>query len=249
MATIKDFIKKIGNEAISLEEQQLALEKVEKAIIEAKAKRSESISKNVDLVVSTLKETQSKVKSFEAQIKDKLTELDNTPARQGVQGPVGKAGKDGKDGKDGKEGPVGRTGKDGIDGKDGKDGEDGVSVVDAQVHFDGSLVVYLSNGNEIDCGQILSPDVAQNIIINSGGSGTSQAITDAINNLVLPINPTFTYTSGVLSSIAYGSGESKVFTYTDGVLTQLDFTRAGVTIRKTFNYTSGVLTSITQETL
>jgi hypothetical protein len=171
---------------------------------------------------------------------------------ESVVGPAGKDGKDGKNGVDGKDGVSGRDGKDGkdgVDGKDGQDGDDGVSVVDAKIDFDSSLVLTLSNGNEIDCGQIIGPDTAQSIVINSGGSGTSQAITDAVKNLVLPTNPTFTYTSGVLTSIAYGSGESKTFTYTSGLLTRLDFTRNGVTIRKTFNYTSGVLTSITQVTL
>jgi hypothetical protein len=65
----------------------------------------------------------------------------------------------------------------------------------------------------------------------------------------VPINPVFTYTSGRLTSIAYGGGESKTFTYTSGLLTRLDFTKNGVTIRKTFNYTLGILTSITQVTL
>jgi hypothetical protein len=154
-----------------------------------------------------------------------------------VESVVGPAGKDGTDGKDG------------VDGKDGEDGDDGVSVVDAKIDLDSSLVLTLSNGNEIDCGQIVGPDTVQNIVIKSGGSGTSQAITDAVNSLILPTNPTFTYTGGILTSIAYGSGESKTFTYTNGLLTRLDFIRNGVTIRKTFNYTSGVLASITQVTL
>jgi sugar lactone lactonase YvrE len=173
MANIKDFIKKIGNESVSLEEQQQALAQVEKTLVDAKTKREESIGKNVDLVISALKTIESKLEA-------KLAELNNTPAMQGVQGLTGKAGKDGVDGKDGLNGVSGTDGKDGVDGIDGKDG---VSVVDAKIDFDGSLVVYLSNGAEIDCGQILSPDVAQNIIINSGGSGTSQSVTDTLVSL------------------------------------------------------------------
>jgi hypothetical protein len=64
-----------------------------------------------------------------------------------------------------------------------------------------------------------------------------------------PVSPTFTYTNGALTSIAYGSGESKIFTYTNSLLTQLDFIKGSTTVRKTFNYTDGVLTSITQVTL
>jgi len=151
MANIKDFIKKIGNSAVSLEEQQQALAQVEQTIIEAKQKRTEAVGKNADMVIQALK-------TIEAKLEAKLAELNNTPAKQGVQGPTGKAGKDGKNGQDGRDGV---SGKDGTDGKDGVDGQDGVSVVDAKIDFDGSLVVYLSNGNEIDCGQILPPDVAQ----------------------------------------------------------------------------------------
>lgn len=64
-----------------------------------------------------------------------------------------------------------------------------------------------------------------------------------------PTSPTFTYTSGLLTGITYGSGGSKSLTYASGLLSQVDFTRNGVTTRKTFNYTSGVLTSITQVVL
>jgi hypothetical protein len=63
------------------------------------------------------------------------------------------------------------------------------------------------------------------------------------------INPTFSYTNGRLTSVVYGSGQTKTLTYSDGVLTQLDFYNLINTIRKTFNYTGGVLTSITQVTL
>ena len=173
MANIKEYIKKVMDGTVSLEEQQAALAQVEKTIVEAKQRRDESVGQKADMVVQALK-------TIEAKLEAKLAELNNTPAMQGVQGPTGKAGKDGIDGKDGLNGVSGTDGK---DGKDGVDGQDGVSVVDAKIDFDGSLVVYLSNGAEIDCGQILSPDVAQNIIINSGGSGTSQSVTDTLASL------------------------------------------------------------------
>jgi hypothetical protein len=201
MANIKDFIKKIGNSAVSLEEQQQALAQVEQTIIEAKQKRTEAVGKNADMVIQALK-------TIEAKLEAKLAELNNTPAKQGVQGPTGKAGKDGKNGQDGRDGV---SGKDGTDGKDGVDGQDGVSVVDAKIDFDGSLVVYLSNGNEIDCGQILSPDVAQNIIINSGGSGTSQTVTDTLVSLQNQIN-TLTGIDGVLGDMAQQNANAVAIT-------------------------------------
>jgi hypothetical protein len=172
MANIKDFIKKIGNETVSLEEQQRALAAVEQTIVEAKAKREESIGKNVDLVISALKK-------IESDLEAKLVELNNTPAKQGVAGPKGEKGRDGRDGKDGYKG---QDGKDGVDGKDGKDGSDGISVTDAKVDFDGSLVITLSDGREIDAGTVVSLDVAKNIhSVQTGGTGsTSQAVLDAV---------------------------------------------------------------------
>ena len=171
MANIKDFIKKIGNETVSLEEQQKALAAVEQTIVEAKAKREESIGKNVDLVISALKNIESKLES-------KLVELNNTPAKQGVQGQQGPAGRDGRDGKDGY---TGRDGKDGVDGKDGKDGTDGISVSDAQIDFDGSLLITLSDGREIDAGTVIPLDVAKQIhSVSTNGGGTSQPVLDAI---------------------------------------------------------------------
>ena len=201
MANIKDFIKKIGNSAVSLEEQQQALAQVEQTIIEAKQKRTEAVGKNADMVIQALK-------TIEARLEAKLVELNNTPAKQGIQGP---AGQDGKDGKDGQNGRDGLNGKNGTDGKDGIDGQDGVSVVDAKIDFDGSLVIYLSNGNEIDCGQILQPEVAKNIIISSGGSGTSQVVTDTLVSLQNQIN-TLTGIDGVLGDMAQQNSNAVAIT-------------------------------------
>lgn len=61
------------------------------------------------------------------------------------------------DGKDGKDGVDGKDGKDGVDGKDGKDGADGVSVANARIDENGSLIVTLSDGTEIDAGKVNAP--------------------------------------------------------------------------------------------
>ena len=216
MANIKDFIKKIGNSAVSLEEQQQALAQVEQTIIEAKQKRTEAVGKNADMVIQALK-------TIEAKLEAKLNELNNTPAKQGVQGP---AGQDGKNGKDGKAGRDGISGKDGTDGKDGVDGKDGISVVDAKIDFDGSLVVYLSNGSEIDCGQILQPEVAKNIIISSGGSGTSQVVTDTLVSLQNQIN-TLTGIDGVLGDMAQQNANAVAITGGTATLASLDIITSG----------------------
>jgi len=200
MANIKEFIKNLSTSDLSQDEQLNLLSQVEQTIKEQKLKdqairRKESMEKNVDYVVSALKK-------IETKLEGKLAELNNTPARVGAQGPAGKDGKAGKDGRDGKDGFNGVSGKDGKDGKDGVDGKDGISVVDAKIDFDGSLVFYLSNGNEIDCGQILPPEVAQNIIISSGGSGTSQVVTDTLVSLQTQIDALSSAGPRVLASTA-----------------------------------------------
>ena len=93
---------------------------------------------------------------------------------------------------------------------------------------------------------LISTDNSIDIVLDSVGN-TDLTVSGSGNNS--PINPVFTYTSGLLTGVAYSGGQTKTLTYTGGVLTQLDFYNLVNTIRKTFNYTGGVLTSITQVTL
>jgi len=76
---------------------------------------------------------------------------------QKLEGPEGKQGKQGQKGDTGKAGVDGKDGTNGIDGRsgiDGKDGQDGVSVVNAKVDFDDSLVFTLSDGKTINVGEV-----------------------------------------------------------------------------------------------
>lgn len=161
MANIQEYLRKLSDGTVSLEEQQAALQQIESTLIETRKKREEAVNNSAEKVVSALKQ-------IEQRLNDKYEELLNTPAMVGEQGPQGPAGRDGKDGRDGING---RDGKDGRDGADGVDGKDGVSVVDATVDFDGSLVITLSDGNQIDAGQIFSAETAQTIQIIKGGAG------------------------------------------------------------------------------
>lgn len=76
---------------------------------------------------------------------------------QKLEGPEGKQGKQGQKGDTGRAGVDGKDGANGIDGRngiDGKDGQDGVSVVNAKVDFDDSLVFTLSDGKTINVGEV-----------------------------------------------------------------------------------------------
>lgn len=83
--------------------------------------------------------------------KEVLQEVSNIVPEKGDKGERGLQGEKGKDGKDGRDGKDGKPGK---DGKDGVDGKDGISVVDADIAADNSLVLYLSDGKEIDAGSL-----------------------------------------------------------------------------------------------
>ena len=100
---------------------------------------------------------------------------DITSGKDGIQGPKGDQGDRGFDGTNGKDG---YNGKDGIDGVDGKDG---VGVQDAYIDFDGSLIIKLTDGTEINVGEVVPMDVAEKIKVIGNGGGTSQSVLDAID--------------------------------------------------------------------
>lgn len=99
------------------------------------------------------------------QVKGLTAQADVIQKLEGPQGPKGDKGDTGLPGINGRDGRDGKDGKDGLNGKDGLDGKDGVSVVDAEVAADGSLVLKLSSGDEIDAGPILSDRSAASSVV------------------------------------------------------------------------------------
>jgi hypothetical protein len=205
MPNIKEFIKKIGSESVSLEEQQQALVEIEQTIKAARQKREEEVGKNAKMVVDALKQ-------IESRLNDKFQELLATPAMVGAPG---RDGKDGKDGKDGLPGPAGLNGAQGKDGIDGVDGKDGVSVVDAKIDFDGSLVITLSNGDEIDAGLVVPTAVAEqynafmtrgDIIPTQSGNSGKYLTTDGSNLAWDQINISTADITGTLPIANGGTG-------------------------------------------
>jgi hypothetical protein len=115
--------------------------------------------------------------------------------KDGLQGAKGEKGDRGFDGTNGKDG---YNGKDGIDGVDGKDG---VGVQDAYIDFDGSLIIKLTDGTEINVGEVVPMDVAEKIKIIGNGGGTSQSVLDSLESLQDQIN-TLTGIDGELGTMA-----------------------------------------------
>ena len=158
--------------AMAVALQNAASQKVNQA-------RSESIGKSVEVVIKGLK----KIKTdLEARF-DELNGTIQSKANSLSNGKDGKDGRNGKDGAPGRDGKDGATGPAGANGVDGADGADGVSVSNAFVDFDGSLTIVLSNGTEINAGEVVPLDVAEKIKVITNGGGTSQSVLDSIASL------------------------------------------------------------------
>ena len=104
-------------------------------------------------------------------------------APKGDTGAVGPKGERGPKGEKGADGLNGVNGKDGVAGKDGLQG---VSVVSAEVTFDNHLVLTLSDGNEIDAGQInvQSGDTVQIVQNRTGDQVTYSTRYDQVSSVL-----------------------------------------------------------------
>jgi hypothetical protein len=171
---MSDILKNLNLDNLSLSEQVKLLSSIEKALVNNKVRQKDLVKTNTDLVLQSLKKIRNDIEDkfnlFEQSFNDKAAKIEGRP------------GKDGRNGKDGPPGPTGldgKNGKDGRDGRDGVDGKDGVSVTDAKIDFDGSLVITLSTGKEINVGEVVSSNLAEQIrhvttmSTNNGGGGIS----------------------------------------------------------------------------
>jgi hypothetical protein len=177
---IADLERKLGIDGISAEQQMEIITALQQSAAEKIAKaKSESIGKGAELVIQGLKKIKSDMEQKFAQLNG---EIQNKVAS--VQD--GQDGKNGKDGRDGKQGPAGSrgpAGRDGVPGRDGVDGDNGTGVASARIDFDGSLVIVLDNGREINVGEVVPFDVAERIKVITNGGGTSQSVLDTLTSL------------------------------------------------------------------
>jgi len=155
MSNIRELIKSIEAADSSFDEKLSAIKKMEETLVAMRQQEEQAVQDNVDLIVEAIKVMESKVTA-------QLEVAKSIVPEKGDKGDKGDRGLDGRDGKDG----IGRDGKDGI-GRDGIDGKDGVSVIDAKIDFDGSLIISLSTGQEINVGEVVAPDLAEKIKVIS----------------------------------------------------------------------------------
>jgi len=156
----------IDLDSMSDDDKLAALESIHKSIAESKEVQKQKIAANVDLVLQALKKMESDIRARYDET-GKAIEKRVANIKDGRDGRNGLDGKNGKDGRNGKDGAIGPRGNDGLNGINGVDGQDGVSVTDAKIDFDGSLIITLSTGQEINVGEVVSPDLADKIQVIS----------------------------------------------------------------------------------
>ena len=186
---IADLERKLGIDGISAEQQMEIITALQQSAAEKIAKaKSESIGKGAELVIQGLK----KIKS---DMEQKFAQLNGEIQSKVASVQDGQDGKNGKDGRDGKQGPAGATGpagRDGVPGRDGIDGVDGISVQDAKIDFDGSLVITLSDGRELNVGEVVGSDIAEKIrVVNTMSTNSSITLKDegtSVTSAVKSIN-------------------------------------------------------------
>jgi hypothetical protein len=183
----ESLVKELILKSMTPEQQEAILASVKTSVANARAVQKQKIGENVDLVVQALKKIESDIRSRYDDLGN-LIEKRVASIQDGRDGINGTDGRDGRDGKPGKDGAMGRQGAQGVAGKDGIDGIDGISVENAYLDFDGGLVIKLSNGNEINVGEIMPMELASQIKVITNGGGTSQYVLDTLASLQTQIN-------------------------------------------------------------
>jgi hypothetical protein len=221
---VENLAKELILKNMTPEQQMAVLDSVRQSVAQAKEVQKRKIGENVDLVVQALKK-------IEADIRSRYDDVGNaiekrvSSIKDGRDGIDGKDGRDGKDGKAGRDGAKGDKGDAGRDGRDGVDGVDGVSVTSARIDFDGSLVIVLSSGVELNVGEVVAPDLAERIKVITNGGGTSQSVLDTLASLQTQIT----------NLIPSQTGNSGKYLTTNGTSTSWASVAGGLSYQGTWN--------------
>ena len=117
-------------------------------------------------------------KNLTAKIDAISKEVEVVEAIKGDTGDKGDKGTQGATGHVGASGVDGKVGKVGSKGKDGSEGRTGASVPSAKIDIDGHLVLTLSDGTEIDAGELPKEEAERVINYMSGGGAPNPNIHD-----------------------------------------------------------------------
>jgi hypothetical protein len=221
---VENLAKELILKNMTPEQQMAVLDSVRASVAQAKEVQKRKIGENVDVVVQALKKIESDIRSRFDDVGNSI-EKRVASIKDGRDGINGKDGRDGKDGRSGKDGAKGDKGDAGRDGRDGVDGVDGVSVTAARIDFDGSLVITLSSGIELNVGEVVAPDLAERIKVITNGGGTSQSVLDTLASLQTQIT----------NLIPSQTGNSGKFLTTNGTSTSWASVAGGLSYQGTWN--------------
>ena len=221
---VESLAKQLILQNMTPEQQTAVLDSIRASVLQAKDVQKQRIGENVQVVVQALKKLEADIKARYDET-GKAIEKKVASIKDGQDGRNGTDGKAGKDGRPGRDGATGPKGADGLNGRDGTDGENGVSVTDAHIDFDGSLVISLSSGRVINVGEVVAPDLAEKIKVITNGGGTSQTVIDALASLQTQIN----------NLIPSQTGNSGKFLTTDGTNTSWSSVAGGLSYQGTWN--------------
>jgi hypothetical protein len=205
-------------------EKKAALDAIQVSIAKSKEVQKQRIGENVGLVVDALKKIESDIRSRFDEVGNAIEKRVAT-IKDGRDGINGKDGRNGKDGLNGKQGVQGTKGQDGRDGRDGVDGVDGISVTSAHIDFDGSLIIGLSSGVELNVGEVIAPSLAESIKVITNGGGTSQSVIDTLASLQTQIT----------NLIPSQTGNSGKFLTTNGTALSWANVAGGLSYQGTWN--------------
>jgi hypothetical protein len=156
-----DVLSRVSAASLSKAEQLALIKELQDTVDRKEAEeQTNTLNKAAKVVASRLKQ-------FEAKVSASVEELQTLAKQPGPKGKDGRDGRDGKQGERGLPGLNGRDGRDGVNGKDGVDGTDGVGIASVEVLFDNTLLVRLTDGTEIDAGEIT---------VNASGHGQTVVV-------------------------------------------------------------------------
>jgi hypothetical protein len=184
---VESLAKQLILKGMTEEQQKAILDSIKTTMTQARTLQKQRVGENVQVVVQALKKLEADIRERYDEVGNKIEKRVAT-IKDGKDGLNGSNGKDGKDGRPGRDGGQGPRGADGLNGNDGRDGTDGVSVTDAHIDFDGSLIISLSSGRTINVGEVVAPDLAEKIKVITNGGGTSQVVLDTLASLQTQID-------------------------------------------------------------
>jgi len=232
--------RKLGIDGMSADEQMEVVSALQKSAQEKlDYVRKETIGKSAEVVIQGFKKIKSDLETrfqeLDASIQAKASTLKN--------GVDGKDGKDGKDGRIGKDGAKGEKGDKGDKGDNGLDGQDGVSVTDAKIDFDGSLVITLSTGKEISVGEVVSPEIAEKIkVISTMSTNGAVAVKDEGTSITSGVK-TLNFVGAAVTATNSGDDVTINVSAGTGTVTSVAATAGtGISITGSPITTSGTLT-------